>query len=239
MIEAHLLKLRARDTVSSEEEQAIRDAIGEIREFPADHVIIRAGELLHFSTMLLDGVICRYKDLRDGGRQITELHVAGDFADLHSFTLKVLDHNIMALTRCRVALVPHENLERITESFPHLTRLYWFTTNVDAAIHREWEVSLGRRNAIARLAALFCEMHARLEVVGLTDGMSYTLPLTQADIAECTGLTPIHVNRTLRELRERGLVQFKSGRLTISDWQGLAAVGEFDPSYLYIRETDV
>lgn len=236
MIEAHLLKLRARDTVSSEEEQAIRDAVGEIREFPADHVIIRAGELLQFSTMLLDGVICRYKDLRDGGRQITELHVAGDFADLHSFTLKVLDHNIMALTRCRVALVPHENLERITESFPHLTRLYWFTTNVDAAIHREWEVSLGRRNAIARLAALFCEMHARLEVVGLTDGMSYTLPLTQADIAECTGLTPIHVNRTLRELRERGLVQFKSGRLTISDWQGLAAVGEFDPSYLYIRK---
>ena len=96
-----------------------------------------------------------------------------------------------------------------------------------------------RRELLEEFFLTALQMHARLEVVGLTDGMSYTLPLTQADIAECTGLTPIHVNRTLRELRERGLVQFKSGRLTISDWQGLAAVGEFDPSYLYIRKRHV
>jgi CRP-like cAMP-binding protein len=190
--------------------------------------------LLSFSVLLLEGLLCRYKDLSDGQRQITELHVPGDFADLHSFTLKRLDHNIMTITPCRVAIVPHEKLEDITERFPHLTRLYWFTTNMDAAIHREWEVSLGRRTAVSRIAALFCEMKLRLEVVGLTEGPSYEFDITQTDLAECVGLTPIHVNRTLKELRERRLVQFRSGRVTINDWDGLATVAEFDPAYLYL-----
>ena len=234
MIERHLLKLRARDTVSPEEEQAIRDSIAEVRDLPADTVIVHAGRLLSFSVLLLEGLLCRYKDLSDGQRQITELHVPGDFADLHSFTLKRLDHNIMTITPCRVAIVPHEKLEDITERFPHLTRLYWFTTNMDAAIHREWEVSLGRRTAVSRIAALFCEMKLRLEVVGLTEGPSYEFDITQTDLAECVGLTPIHVNRTLKELRERRLVQFRSGRVTIKYWDGLATVAEFDPAYLYL-----
>ena len=236
MIERHLLKLRARDIVSPEEEQAIRDSIGEVRSLSADEIIVHAGRLMTFSVMLLDGLMCRYKDLSDGQRQITELHVAGDFADLHSFTLKRLDHSVMTLTPCQVALVPHEKLEQITERFPHLTRLYWFTTNMDAAIHREWEVSLGRRTALSRIATLFCEIKIRLEIVGLTDGLSYDFDLTQTDLAECVGLTPIHVNRTLKELRERGLVQFKSGRVTIHDWDGLARVAEFDPAYLYLEK---
>jgi CRP-like cAMP-binding protein len=235
VIERHLLKLRRRADVGADEEKAIRDAIGELRTYPADHVIIRAGQRIEASTLLLDGIMCRYKDLSDGQRQITELHVPGDFADLHSFTLKRLDHTIMTLTPCRVAMVPHERLARITEQFPHLTRLYWFTTNMDAAIHREWELSLGRRTALSRIAALFCEMRLRLEVVGMTDGETYALPLTQTDLAECLGLTPIHVNRTLKELREQGLVQFKSGRVTILDWDRLRDVAEFDPAYLYLE----
>lgn len=236
LIDRHLLKLRARDAVTPEEEQAIRDSVAEVRSVPADEIVVRAGVVLTFSVLLLEGLMCRYKDLSDGQRQITELHVPGDFADLHSFTLKRLDHNIMTITPCRIAIVPHEALERITEQFPHLTRLLWFTTNLDAAIHREWEVSLGRRSALSRIAALFCEMKLRLEVAGMTEGMTYDLPLTQTDLAECVGLTPIHVNRTLKELRERGLVQFRGGCVTINDWQGLADVGEFDPAYLYLEK---
>ena len=234
MIERHLLKLRARDSVSPDEEQAIRDSIAEVRTFPADHNVIHPGQLLNHSLLLLDGIMCRHKDLSEGQRQITELHVSGDFADLHSFTLKRLDHSVMTMTPCRLAIVPHERLERITERLPHLTRLYWFTTNLDAAIHREWEVSLGRRTALSRIAALFCEMKLRFEVVEMTDGLSYDFNLTQTDLAECVGLTPIHVNRTLKELREAGLVQFRSGRVTIHDWEGLARVAEFDPAYLYL-----
>jgi CRP-like cAMP-binding protein len=235
MIEKHLMKLRARDDISAEEEQAIRDAVGEVKDYPADKTFIRAGEVLNHSTLLLDGLACRYKDLRDGQRQITELHVAGDFADLHSFTLKRLDHQLMTLTPCRVALVPHERLKAITRDHPHLTRVFWFSTNLDAAIHREWELSLGRRSAISRVANLFCELQVRLGLVGLVEETDYDLDLTQADLAECLGLTSVHINRTLKELRERGLVEFRAGRVTIGDFEGLARIAEFDPAYLYLE----
>ena len=235
MIERHLMKLRARDEVSPEEEKTIRSVVGNPRDVPADTTMIRAEETLEESTLLLDGIACRYKDLRNGERQITELHVAGDFLDLHSFTLKRLDHNVMALTPCPIASVRHEDLRRITEELPHLTRLYWFGTNLDAAIHREWELTLGRRPAIARVAHLLCELHVRLGLVGLTEGTSYRLDLTQTDLAECLGLTSVHVNRMLRELRERGLAEFKQGVVTILALEPLQRLAEFNPSYLYLE----
>jgi CRP-like cAMP-binding protein len=230
VIDAHIRKLRARDDISAEEEQAIRAAVSEVVDHPPDRTIIRAGDLLDVSTLLLDGLLCRYKDLSEGQRQITELHVIGDFADLHSFTLKRLDHNVMTLTRCRVALVPHDRIRAITQAF-----LYWFSTNLDAAIHREWAVSLGRRSAASRMAHLFCELLVRLRLVGQAEESGYDLPLTQADLAECLGLTPVHVNRTLKELREGGLVTFRGGRVAIHDLPGLEQVAEFDPAYLYLE----
>ena len=238
MIDRHLMKLRARDEIGAAEEKAIRSAVSEVKELRADRTFIRAGEILSHSTLLLDGLMCRYKDLRDGQRQITELHVAGDFADLHSFTLKYLDHNMMTLTPCRIALVPHDRLREITEAYPHLTRVYWFATNLDAAIHREWELSLGRRTALARVAHLFCELHIRLGIVGLADDSGYDLALTQTDVAECLGLTSVHVNRTLKELRERGLVEFRNGRVDLLDLPALRQTAEFDPAYLYLNAHD-
>lgn len=236
MIERHLMKLRARDDINADEEQAIRAAIAETREYPSDRTVIRPGVDLTESTLLLDGLMCRFKDLANGERQVTELHVAGDFVDLHSFTLGRLDHGVMTLTPCRVATVPHEGLREITRKHPHLTRVYWFSTNLDAAIHREWQLSLGRRTAIQRVAHLFCEMQARLALVGLADEEGYELKLTQTDLAECLGLTPVHVNRTLRELREQGLVEFRGGRVAIGNFEGLKAVAEFDSAYLYLEK---
>lgn len=229
------MKLRARNHVSPEEEEAIRSAISETKICRADWSIARPGQELGHSTLLLDGIACRYKDLSSGERQITELHVAGDFMDLHSFTLKRLDHHVMTLTPCTIALVPHENLTAITEQHPHLARLYWFETNLDAAIHREWTVSLGRRTAIARMAHLFCEMQVRLSIAGLAEDETYEFPLTQTDLAECLGLTAVHVNRTLKELRERELVEWKSRNLRILNRPGLERVAEFNPNYLYLE----
>ena len=140
----------------------------------------------------------------------------------------------MALTDCRVALAPHSALTEITEKMPHLTRLYWFSTNLDAAIHREWVLSLGRRSALSRTAHLFCELQARLELVDMADKSGYALPLNQTDLAECLGLTPVHVNRSLRRLREDGLVTFRGGRVDLHDLDGLKKVAEFDPAYLYL-----
>jgi CRP-like cAMP-binding protein len=234
MIETHLLKLRARDSVNEEEEQAIRGLFTEVRDYDPDKVVIHAGDDLDVSLLLLQGLLCRFKDLRDGSRQISELHVPGDFADLHSFTLKKLDHSLITLTRCRIAVAPHERIKAAITEFPHLARLFWFTTNMDAAIHREWVLSLGRRSALSRTAHLFCELQVRLGIVGLADETGYPLSLTQTDVAECLGLTAVHVNRVLRELRERGLMEFRNRRVRILDQAGLRRVAEFDPDYLYL-----
>ena len=235
MIETHLMKMRARDDISAEEEQALRDALGEVQTFAADCTFIPAGKELASSTLLLEGFLCRYKDLSDGQRQITHIHVPGDFADLHGFTLKHLDHSVMTLTPCKIAKAPHDRILKITEKYPHLTRVFWFSTNLDACIHREWEVSLGRRRALERTAHLFCELQVRLQIVGLADETGYAFPLTQTELAECLGLTSVHVNRVLRELRERQLIEFRGGRVSITDFKALKAVAEFDPAYLYME----
>jgi CRP-like cAMP-binding protein len=230
-----LLKLRARDILDAEEEAALRGSFSEIREIPAGKVVVRAGVALSECTLLFDGFICRYKDLADGQRQIMELHVPGDFVDLHSFLLKRLEHNVGSMTPVRVAIAPHDRLRAITEAHPHLARLLWFSTLLDAAIHREKILSIGRRSAVARIAHLLCELFVRLELVGLASGGGYALPLTQADLADASGLTSVHVNRMLKKLRDDGLVTFRSSQVTIHDFDRLQRVAEFDPAYLYLE----
>ena len=232
---ALLLKLRARDIVGAAEEGVLRESFSEIREIPAGKVVVRAGVALSECTLLFDGFICRYKDLADGQRQIMELHVAGDFVDLHSFLLKRLEHNVGSMTAVRVAIVPHERIREITETQPHLARLLWFSTLLDAAIHREKILSVGRRSAVARIAHLLCELFVRLDIVGLTSGHGYALPLTQTDLADASGLTSVHVNRMLKKLRDDELVTFRGGQVTIHDLERLQRVAEFDPAYLYLE----
>ncbi len=145
----------------------------------------------------------------------------------------------MTLTPCRVAQVPHDRLTSLTHTHPRLARIYWFSTNLDAAIHREWVLSLGRRDAIARLAHLFCELQARLALVGMANEAGYRLKLTQSDLAECLGLTPVHINRSLRQLREAGLMTFRSSRVELHDLNGLKRQAEFDPAFLYLDPIEV
>jgi CRP-like cAMP-binding protein len=235
VIEAHLQKLRRRDQINAEEERAIREMFSDVREFPADRVIVRRGQELKESLLLLSGWIARTKDLRDGLRQISELAFAGDFTDLHGFTLKRLDHHLATLTPCRLAVAPHDRVQVTLERHPHLARVYWMMTNIDGAIHREWTVSLGRRSAQSRMAHLFCEILERLKVAGLAENDSYDFPLTQQELGECLGLTSVHVNRTLQALRKRGLIQVENRRATILDLPGLKALGEFDHDYLYLE----
>ena len=236
MIDAHLKKLRVRDDISGEEESAIRALFTEVRDFPADRVIVRRRQELRESLLLIEGWAARTKDLRDGGRQISELAFAGDFTDLHGFTLKRLDHNVASITPCRFAITPHERVQELLERFPHLARVYWLMTNIDGSIHREWTVSLGRRTAQSRMAHLFCETLERLKVVGLADNDSYDFPLTQQEFGECLGLTSVHVNRTLQALRRQGLIRVENKRVTILDMEGLTSLGEFDPDYLYLEK---
>lgn len=231
-----LLKLRARDDVSEQEEQVLRSSISEIRKVTADQIVVRADTELTECNLLIQGFMCRYKDLANGERQISELHVPGDFVDLHSFPLKKLDHNVLAMVPCRIAIVPHERIRQITEEQPHLTRLLWFSTTLDAAIHREWVISLGRRTAIARIVHLFCELHVRLSIVGMADASGYDLPLTQQDLAECVGMTAVHLNRVLGTLKADGAVSFQRRRVRFHDLERARAIAEFTPNYLFVEK---
>lgn len=235
MITAHLKKLRLRTSISSEEERVIRGLVAENRRWRADTVLVRAGEELNVSMLLLDGWLVRSKDLPSGDRQVMEIHVPGDFADLHGFTLKQLDHDLRSITECVIGYVPHERLMELTEKHAHLTRVYWLSTNIDAAISREMGLSLGQRSAISRMAHLFCELHARLDVITRTDGETFEFPLTQRELAECLGLTVVHVNRTIQELRRKGLVEAANRHIRILDRAGLEAVADFDPGYLQLH----
>jgi CRP-like cAMP-binding protein len=234
MLTAHLKKLKQRVQISSDEEQAIRALVSEGRQIREDEIVVRSGEPLTVSLVLAEGWMARVKDLPSGERQVTELHVAGDYPDLHGFTLKRLDHDVVAISKCKVAVVPHDRLRDMIRDYPRLAHIYWFMTNVDGAIKGELALSLGQRSALARMAHLFCELQERLGVVGLAKDNSYLFPLTQRELSECLGLTVVHANRTLQELRRRGLVELENRRLTILDRNGLEGVADFSPDYLYL-----
>jgi CRP-like cAMP-binding protein len=231
-----ILKLEGRDRLSLEEKQVLESAISRIRDVGADEDIVREGDRPTECSLLLEGFAARYKVLSNGRRQITAIHVAGDFVDLHSFLLKTLDHSILALTRCRIAAVPHGTLAKITEEHPHLTRLLWLNTLIDGAIHREWLTAMGRRTAIAHMAHLICELFIRLEAVGHVQDQTIHLPITQAELSDTLGLSTVHVNRVLQELRKDGLIRWQGNALTVLDWERLKQIAEFTPTYLNVQK---
>ncbi|MBX5230546.1 MULTISPECIES: Crp/Fnr family transcriptional regulator [unclassified Rhizobium] len=234
MIESLLLNLGSRDVLSSEEENLLRSILVKDRQFAVGEDLVSQGSRPPFSTLLLDGFAARYKVMADGSRQITALHVAGDFVDLHAFPVKVMDHGIVALSPCHVALADHADLRAITERMPHLTRLLWLDTLVDGAIHREWIVAMGRRSKRAQIAHLVCELFMRLKVVRRTQGESFQFPLTQIEMADVLGISVVHLNKTLQALRREGVFTWENRTITIVDWERLQEIAEFDPAYLSI-----
>jgi CRP-like cAMP-binding protein len=230
-----LLKFEQRDQLSDDEKRVLDGAISRVRVIEADEDLVREGDQPTESILLLDGFAARYKIFSNGRRQITAIHVPGDFVDLHSFLLKTMDHGVLALTPCRIAMVPHVTLEQITEEYPHLTRLLWLNTLIDGAIHREWLTAMGRMSATAHMAHFICELFLRLKTVGRTEGDTIQLPLTQAELGDTLGLSTVHVNRVLQELRKEGLIRWQGDALTILDWNRLVEVGEFTSTYLNLQ----
>jgi CRP-like cAMP-binding protein len=180
LIEPLLLKLASHDILPAAEQELLRSVIVRERRFATGEHLVSQGSRPSSSTLLLEGFSARYKVLEDGTRQITALHVPGDFVDLHAFALKTMDHGIIAMSPCRVAFADHSDLKMITETAPHLTRLLWLQTLIDGAIHREWIVAMGRRSRRSHLAHLICELYVRLQVVKLVDDASFRFPLSQS-----------------------------------------------------------
>lgn len=195
--------------------------------------LIREGERPEGVFVLLDGFACRYKLRENGARQIMAFLVPGDLCDLDKSLLPRMDHGIGTLSTCSVGRLPSEHVRDLRHD-PSFARTLHMAALIEEAILREWLVNIGRRSALERLAHLFCELYLRLRAVGLTDKRSYHLPITQIDLADTTGMTPVHVNRSLGELRRMRLIERTGKRLTILDLPRLMEIAEFRPDYLHL-----
>jgi CRP-like cAMP-binding protein len=204
------------------------------RTVERDAFIVREGEEPGSCSLILEGCAFRHKVVRNGARQIIAFHFAGEFIDLQSCLLAVNDHGVQALGACSLAIVPKGALLELLGQRPSLARAAWFDTLLEGAIFREWVVNVGRRNARARIAHLLCELAMRLDA-STEDGKAYHLPLTQEHIADATGLTSVHTNRTIQGLRRDGLISYASGRLVVHDWNALRGIGDFSELYLHRR----
>lgn len=223
---------RLRDAMSDAEKADLEAMVDATEWIDRPTRLLARGEAAHRSTILIEGFILRTLD-GEGRRHAVSFHVPGDFVDLHCFALKRLDHNIDTVGRVKVGYIPHAALDEVMRTKPHLTRLFWYSTLLDAAMHREWIMTLEQLTAPRRIAHIFAEISRRLAMVGLAGNNGFDTPLTQADLSEMCGATPIHTNRALRDLRENGIAVFDRGRVTIADRGALEDYARFSPDYLY------
>ena len=225
-------KLESTTSLSDEDRQAIESLPTRSRVLGPRQEIVRDGDRPSQCCIVLDGWLCRTKMLGDGRRQILSFHIPGDVPDLQSLHLPVMDHTLSTITQATVAFVAHDEFRTLVATRPAIAAALWRETLMEAAIFREWITGLGRRDAMERLAHLFCELYRELRAVGIAADHRCDLPITQAELGDALGLSTVHVNRTLQELRARELISLQGRCLHILDWPGLEAVAEFDPAYL-------
>jgi CRP-like cAMP-binding protein len=205
------------------------------RQISADQDMVRDGDRPSECTLVLEGFACRYKILPTGRRQIMSFHIPGDICDLHALLMGDTDHSIGTLTPTTVALLPHTIMRDLIEHYPAIAQAFWQDTLIDSAVFREWMIGMGRRSANQRIAHVLCELYVRFKAMGLTTDGSFAMPITQAELGDSLGLSTVHVNRVLQDLRREGLITLQGGKLVIENWTGLKNAGEFDPAYLHIR----
>lgn len=225
---------RLRHAMSEEEKRTVESLVDEVITLPQPTTIIARGELCKRSTMLIDGYMLR--TIREGDRRfVVGINVPGDFVDLHGFALRRLDHDIVSIGTVTIGTVPHDRLEAVMRTAPHLARLLWFATLLEAAIHREWIMRLEQLTAVRRAAHIFAELWHRLDLVGLGRRDGLRTPLIQSDLADMCGTTAIHMNRALGQLKKEGVAEFRRGTIYVPDRARLESFADFEPTYLYGR----
>jgi CRP-like cAMP-binding protein len=230
-------KLESFEPLSDQARWALNGLVIKVRQVGARQDLIQEGDKPENVLLILDGFACRYKVLPDGQRQIMALLVPGDFCDLNVFILDEMDHAIGTISTCQVVDIPRQAIDETATHHASIARAFWWCSLVDGAVLREWLVNIGGRLPAPRIAHLFCELLMRLEAVGRVTDNSYAFPLTQTEIAETMGLSDVHVNRTLGDLRALGLIHLKQRVLTILDVERLKAFCDFTPNYLHLRNT--
>lgn len=227
-------KLGGADRLSKADRYAIERLPVTIRMVGPQQDIVPEGCPSSSCCIVLDGWTCCYQMLNEGRRPILSFHIPGDMPDLQGLHLSDTDFGMAALTAATVAFVPHAEIQKLIAGHPAIAMALWREALIAAAMHRAWMAGLGRRHARGRMAHLFCELYLRLKAVGLADGYSLPLPLRQPDLADALGLTSVHVNRIIRDLRKDDLIRLRNRKLDILDWPQLCATAEFNPAYLHL-----
>ncbi|AHE53951.1 Crp/Fnr family transcriptional regulator [Sphingomonas sanxanigenens] len=229
-------RLLMRSELSTRERDAVLALPCDLVEVSANRDFVRLGDHTTHACLVTDGLVGRFAQTADGERQITALHVPGDMVDLHSVVSPAATSALQAIGRTTIVRVPHMALKRTADELPELGRAFWRDCVVDAAILATWVINVGHRPAAARVAHLICELAVRYAAIGLANGQSFPFLLTQSQLGETTGMTSVHVNRMIAQLRERRLLAWRSRMIEIVDWPGLRTLAGFDPLYLSLPE---
>jgi CRP-like cAMP-binding protein len=229
-------KLGSFARLSGDDFRVLDELVTVVRQIPARTDLIQEGGKPSNVYLVMEGFACRYKVLPDGKRHIMAYLVPGDFCDLHVFVLNEMDHSLGTLSPCRVVEIPRERILGLIER-PALARAMWVASLVDEATLREWLVNIGSRSAEERVAHLLCELLFRLRAVGLANGDSYELPITQGELADTMGLSNVHMNRVIQQLRAENLITLKGKNLVILDIERLKTFSDFNPNYLHLTQT--
>jgi CRP-like cAMP-binding protein len=212
-------------------EQAILEGL--FRAGPGEDLVAE-GDPIDSVRVVLSGWLFRHKTLEDGRRQIVNFVLPGETCDAHAYLMPSIDHSITTATPVAYAEIKRARFERLMASEPTLAEAFLCETVLNNAIQREWAINLGRRAALEKVAHLFCEIYERLRPVGLVDANSCSFPVTQMDLADATGLSVVHLNRTIQELRAAGLITLRERTLTIPDLDALKSAALFSPGYLQL-----
>ena len=212
--------------------KAVSDLYKRRRKFAPGLDLVHQGEIDQSAFIMAEGWACSYKILVDGSRQIVNFQIPGDFLGVRSVLFRTSDHNVEPITQIEASEVSKADLFETFSATPRLATAVLWAVSRDEAMVVEHLVGVGQRPAAERTAHLLLELGARLKLVGLGDKTGFDCPLTQYHLADAMGLTPVHVNRVLREIREAGLMTFQNGRVTFDDFDGLVAFADFDRTYL-------
>ncbi|MBB2737475.1 CRP-like cAMP-binding protein [Bradyrhizobium japonicum] len=238
MIRAALVRrLRTSSGISDDDVKEIEQLPIAVRQYPAETPVVRDGERATDCCLIADGFCARSKTIPSGKRQILSIHIPGEIPDLMSLFLHVMDHDLSTLTPCTLGFIRHETLRKLHQRSPSVAELFWRDTLIDSAMFREWIVNVGQRPAPARLAHVMIELRERLRVIERLDGNSFEMPLTQEQIGEALGITAVHANRVIKQLRQEGIVELHRGRVTVLDERKFLELADFDGRYLHQSPT--
>jgi CRP-like cAMP-binding protein len=234
----HRHLIRQLDTIielTDEDRAALLALPLRVKDVAENQDIVRQGDKPTESCLVIEGMVCRYKTVADGRRQIVSLHFPGDVPDLQSLQLETMDHSLCALTPARIGFIPHEAIRSAMDRHDGVRAALVKHMLVDASIFRQWLTNVGRRSALQRVACLLCECCVRSHALGIAEQDTFKLPLTQSEIGDATGLSNVHVNRVLQTLRRRRLIRSAGASHVILDWGQLCEAADFDPAYLHLR----